>query len=337
MAAAKDAGEDAIRLIAVGKAASRMAAGVVDAIGAPRIAGGLVVTKDGHARDPLPAQVRVLEASHPLPDPRSLLAGQALLAEVTAPGEPIWLLVSGGASALAVLPTPGVTLAEKIARTRALMAAGASIQELNAERARLSAIKGGRLVAAARAPVRAFVLSDVVGDDLATIGGGLALGAEARVLAGPDDLAGEAARALGAVDVLRTRFVDSVEALARLLVEQALADRVCVIGGEPTLVLGPSPGRGGRAQHAALLCARDLRGSGFSGAILCAASDGTDGPTDDAGAIVDAGTVDRSGLDPDDAAARHDAGTLLQAAGDLLVTGPTGNNLCDLYVVSPAR
>ena len=398
-----------VTVLAAGKAACTMAAGVVDALGAAALAGGLVVSKDGHTRGSrLPASIEVREAAHPTPDARSLAAGEAMLARaaaVVASGT-IVLLVSGGASALVCAPASGVSFADKLEAMRTVAAAGASIGELNVVRKHLSCIKGGWLIEAARARVVALVLSDVVGDDLATIGGGLAApdpssfadalavaarlgctlpaavrqrfeaGARggagapaetpkrvddciARVVAGPDDLALAAVAALVArgfavapADV-ETRVVDPVESLAARLAAraQALAWRVAggagaalasVAGGEPVIRFAGPPGRGGRAQHTALLCAESLAAmswpAGVQAAVLCAGSDGSDGPTGDAGGLVDAGTWLRAGVQVAEAArARYDAGTALAAAGDLVTTGPTGSNLCDLFLVCAAR
>src|SRR5262249_17597510 len=153
-----------VTLLAVGKGAWTMAAGVADA---RRVDGGLVVVKDGHAgSETLP--VDVWEAAHPTPDRRSAAAGEELLAR--ARGN-IVLCVSGGASALAVAPF-GVDLADKVAAARAVSAAGEDIHALNAVRKHLSRIKGGRLAEAARGDVLCLVVSDVVGDDPATVGSG---------------------------------------------------------------------------------------------------------------------------------------------------------------------
>ncbi|UCE89164.1 MAG: hydroxypyruvate reductase, partial [Pseudomonadota bacterium] len=105
-------------------------------------------------------------------------------------------------------------------------------------------------------------------------------------------------------------------------------------GGETTLKLPPNPGRGGRNQTLALAAARRLAGS--SGiALLAAGTDGTDGPTDDAGAMVDGDTVVRgrdAGFAANECLARADAGTFLEGAGDLVNTGPTGTNVMDLVL-----
>ena len=107
-----------------------------------------------------------------------------------------------------------------------------------------------------------------------------------------------------------------------------------VRAGETTVVLPPSPGRGGRCQSLALAAALEIRGS--AGAwVLAAGTDGTDGPGEDAGALVDGGTIARgiaAGLDPERCLRTADAGTFLDASGDLVRTGPTGTNVLDLVV-----
>jgi len=176
-----------------------------------------------------------------------------------------------------------------------------------------------------------------------------------ELLAGPDSLLGAAADACAQAGVAvlgrRARVTGEAHALARELAAQARAlaaapgaPRAFLAGGEPTLRLPASPGRGGRAQQVALAVALELGAAppppGVDLAVLCAASDGSDGPTVDAGGLVDAGTAARAaaaGHDPARALARCDAGSALAAAGDLVTTGPTGNNLCDLYVVIAAE
>jgi glycerate 2-kinase len=105
-------------------------------------------------------------------------------------------------------------------------------------------------------------------------------------------------------------------------------------GGETTVVLPDSPGRGGRNQHLALAAAIELSGRPDV-LLLSAGTDGTDGPTDDAGALVDGATLERArdaGLTAAASLARADSGTLLEASGDLIRTGPTGTNVMDLIL-----
>ncbi len=107
-----------------------------------------------------------------------------------------------------------------------------------------------------------------------------------------------------------------------------------VWGGETTVRLPPDPGRGGRCQQLALAAARELAGRERAW-MLAAGTDGRDGPGEDAGALIDGGTIARGGaegLRVDDALARADAGRFLEASGDLVQTGPTGTNVMDLVL-----
>jgi glycerate-2-kinase len=133
----------------------------------------VVVTRYGHA---VPTQrIEVIEASHPVPDANSERGARRVLEAVRglAADDLVIALISGGGSALMALPAPGLTFADKQALNRALLACGATISEMNCLRKHLSAIKGGRLAAAA-APARVVTLaiSDVPGDDPAVIASG---------------------------------------------------------------------------------------------------------------------------------------------------------------------
>jgi hydroxypyruvate reductase len=160
-----------IVLVAAGKAAGAMARAARDVLG-DRLESGIVVSSE--RVEPLD-RVRVVVAGHPLPDRRGLAAGRAVerLAEDLGRGELLLLLLSGGASALLPAPVAGVSLEDKARVTSLLLRSGAPIHELNAVRKHLSRLKGGGLArTAAPAHVLTLVLSDVVGDDLATIASG---------------------------------------------------------------------------------------------------------------------------------------------------------------------
>ena len=134
---------------------------------------GLVVTRYGHG---VPCRrIEVVEAAHPVPDAAGLAAAARILEMVSGltAGDLVLCLLSGGGSALLSLPAPGLKLADKQAATARLIASGATIAEINSVRKHLSAIKGGRLAAAA-APARVVTLliSDVPGDDPAVIASG---------------------------------------------------------------------------------------------------------------------------------------------------------------------
>ncbi len=162
-----------VYLIAFGKAAGPMAAAMCETLG-DRLTEGVVVTPEGTAAPSNP-RVSVIAGGHPLPDERSVRAALAVLdvAQRADEDDLVVMLVSGGGSSLLCLPTGGVTLEEKREVTRALLEAGASIEEMNAVRKHLSDVKGGRLAAAAfPAQVVVLVLSDVVGNDLETIASG---------------------------------------------------------------------------------------------------------------------------------------------------------------------
>jgi len=159
-------------VVGAGKSAALMAAALEAAW--PDVAlGGVVVTRYGHA---CPTQrIRVIEAAHPVPDAQGEAGARAVLEAVRglSADDLVLALISGGGSALLALPAPGLSLADKQAVNRALLASGATIHEMNAVRKHLSAIKGGRLAAAA-APARVVTLaiSDVPGDDAGVIASG---------------------------------------------------------------------------------------------------------------------------------------------------------------------
>jgi glycerate 2-kinase len=158
-------------VIGAGKAAARMAQGVEQHWQGEL--SGLVVTRYGHGA---PTQrIEVIEAGHPVPDEASAQAAERMLALVhgLTADDLVICLISGGGSALLSLPAPGITAEEKRELTRALLKSGAPIGEMNCVRRHLSAIKGGRLAAAAfPARVVTYAISDVPGDDPAVIGSG---------------------------------------------------------------------------------------------------------------------------------------------------------------------
>lgn len=159
-------------VIAVGKAAVPMAEAALQLLtGAPVRA--LVVTNYENARPVDGAEV--MASGHPVPDENGARAGAAVaaLVESAGPADRVVALISGGGSALLPAPAPGLTLADKAAVNRLLLAHGYEITEINLIRQQLSRLKGGGMLRlAAPAPVQAFVLSDVIGDDLRTIASG---------------------------------------------------------------------------------------------------------------------------------------------------------------------
>jgi hydroxypyruvate reductase len=160
-----------LRVIAVGKAAPFMAE-TFGQIAGDRIRDGIVIGT--HLPISLPGQLEWMPSSHPLPDARSVAAGRRAIdvAQRTRPDETLVVLLSGGASALMAVPAGTLTLEDKRTAVNALLKGGADITALNTIRKHLSAVKGGRLAAAASGPTVCLAISDVVGDDLSVIGSG---------------------------------------------------------------------------------------------------------------------------------------------------------------------
>jgi hydroxypyruvate reductase len=326
------------RILAVGKAACDMARPAMQAFpDAPT----LIVTKHGHSA-PLPSPARIIQAGHPVPDAASLEGGAALREAVAAcgPDDHLLLLVSGGASAVAECLPSGMTLTDWQAETEKLVASGADIHAINTRRRAVSQIKGGKLLAGfGGGRATSFVISDVQGDDLMVIGSGIGAAPKnapfaftARMVATNAHARAAAARAAGDLRVIANEecLYDDIAALAPRL-GQTLRDGppgLYIFGGEPTTELPDNPGRGGRNQALALLMAREIAGRGDL-AVLVAGTDGSDGPTGDAGGFV-TGRTWKEGAE--DALARADAGTYLAAHDALVTTGPTGTNVMDLMI-----
>src|SRR5258708_4445694 len=191
-------------VVGAGKAAASMASAVEDNWSGPLA--GIVVTRYGQS---VPCRhIQVMESSHPVPDANGAAAAERILKAVggLTPEDLVLALISGGASALMPLPAPGLSLEDKQRVNQALLKSGAAIDEMNIVRKHLSAIKGGRLAAAAfPAPTLSLIISDVPGDDLAIIGSGPTV---------PDPSSFADARA-----VLSKYRIDPPEAVARRLEE----------------------------------------------------------------------------------------------------------------------
>ncbi|MEJ6001096.1 glycerate kinase type-2 family protein [Paucibacter soli] len=380
-------------VLGAGKAGGAMAQALDALWPADAPLSGLVVTRYGHIPPAArPGRIAVVEAAHPVPDAAGERAAAAMLAltQDLTPDDLVICLISGGASALLSLPAPGLSLADKQAVNRALLASGASIAEINCVRKHLSAIKGGRLAAACHpAQVLTLLISDVPGDDPAVIGSGptvpdptscaeaLAVcarhgitlpqaalaglqsgaletpkpgaacfqGQTLHMLATPRmslEAAAARAHALGlAAHILsdeiegESREIGAMHAaLARSVARHGTPFRSpCVIlsGGETTVTVRNSAGRGGRASEFALGCALALQGQAGVH-VLAADTDGIDGVQDNAGAFVAPDTLARAaalGLKGREQLDRNNAYGFFAALGDLLVTGPTYTNVND--------
>jgi glycerate 2-kinase len=388
-----------ILVVGAGKAGAPMAR-AVEAVLEDYIADGLVVVKQGHGGPT--RTVTIAEASHPMPDAAGVEAGRRILDLVqnATADDLIIALLSGGGSALLVAPAEGITLADKQAMTDALLASGASIDEINCLRKHCSAVKGGQLARAATpATTLTLALSDVVGSPLDVIASGptvpdhatwsdawsvveryglaaklpapiidrLQAGQAGRipdtpkpgdpafartrtVVVADNRVAAQAActqaEKLGYHPLLLSTFMEGeAREVGRLLVALAreirtsghpVAPPAClVLGGETTVSLGATPGKGGRNQELALAAALELAGI-EDVTVVSLATDGTDGPTDSAGALVDGTTVARGkslSLDAEVHLHRHNAYPFLAAVNDMLWSGPTQTNVNDLMLV----
>jgi hydroxypyruvate reductase len=404
------AGAEKIYIVGAGKAGVAMALATAELLGGRLTAGVMAVPQapdpaSGH-RSPVPqhpAALSFIEGGHPQPTTGSLAAGRAIQAVLsrTGPRDLVLALISGGGSALLELPQPGLTLADLQQTNAALLRSGAAIHEVNLVRTELSQLKGGGLARLAHpARVLTLILSDVVGNPLASIASGPTVvgaadpagalevvrkyGLEGRLppavvqrlahgtgplaaaepavehrLIGSNRIAGEAAvtaaRRLGfeaawLADDWQGEARQAGACFAQLLAaapgptplaltgQPRAAARQhrprCLVAGGETTVTVRGHGKGGRNQEAAL-------GAAFVLAMLpnvaaaMIATDGVDGPTDAAGALVTGATLRRArrlGLDPQRHLDDNDTYPLLAAVNALLLTGPTGTNVNDLMV-----
>ena len=344
--------------------------------------------------------IDIVSARHPTPDAASQQAAERALALVASATERdcVLVLLSGGASALWAAPAAGLTLGDKTELSRGLLKCGADIHEMNTVRRHVSRIKGGRLAKATLAPLLTLAISDVPGNDPATIGSGptvpdattladarailerrraslqalgltlprgieVALTDPANETPKPGDPAfrssayriiatpAAALAAAGAVaerngyavvnlgDALTGEAREVARAHAGLAREaKAAARRTAIIsGGELSVTVRNPQGRGGRNQEYALALALAL--DGLPGVCALAAdTDGIDGGTgqvtDPAGAIIDARTLAGARrLDAQKFLDGNDATSYFEAAGGLIVQGPTQTNVNDFRVI----
>lgn len=381
-------------VLAIGKAAAAMTLGVRDVLG--ERGDDLVIVPAG-----APALGGALIGDHPLPTERNLrhaAAARRFVEAAAGSGDRAGLMVllSGGASALLCLPIAGVSLDEYRRFTDELLRRGLDIRQLNCLRKHCEQLKGGRL-AGLLGPLwcRVYVLSDVVGDPLDTIGSGpfapdpttfedawAALGepypvasdrwprivghlwagrsghlADTPKLGDPvfdrvrhvivannetavRGAAGKASALGFRVPEPELLVQGDAAGVGRRFAARAMAmaadtrPACLVLGGETTVQVGSSGGRGGRNQEMALAAAVAIHGVAHV-AISTFATDGVDGPTDAAGAIVTGETCGRAralGMDPADFLRRHDSYAFFEKAGGHIKTGPTGTNVNDVAV-----
>nr|WP_274326199.1 DUF4147 domain-containing protein [Halosimplex aquaticum] len=373
-----------------GKAAGQVAAALEERIG-DAVDGGVVVTDDPVGTE----RVEVVEGSHPVPDDTAADGARRIRERAAAAGDRtlVFAVITGGGSALLPAPAGDLSLADVRDTTAALLESGAEIAEINAVRKHLSAIKGGRLAAAAApATVVTLAFSDVVGDDLGVIASGptapdpttyddalavldrydLAVPPEVRThlragaagdrpeSPGPDADFGhvrehlladawtaiDAARAVAEGAGYETAVLSSRirgEAREQGLAHAAVAEEIAatgnpveppavVLSGGETTVTVRGDGAGGPNQEFALRAALELPEGAVLGAVD---TDGRDGGTDAAGALVDGQTIadTEAAAAARDALADNDAEPFLADRGALVRTGRTGTNVNDLRVL----
>ncbi len=366
-------------VVALGKAAAAMYQGAQQVLDGA-ITRALVISKVGHLDGLVANDVLTLrEAGHPWPTQASLKAGHEVLRFIiNAPAEAQFLfLISGGASSLVEVLAEGVSLDDVFRLNDWLLRSGLDISAMNHVRKSVSKIKGGRLAAYLQGRrARVLLISDVPGDNPATIGSGLLVADGLFDAAAPFEFpdwveqlmstatpmpaahdvcfdsidvnivacladakraAAQEARRLGYVVYDDGAVLDGDAILVARRLAHELMDAeagVYIWGGETTVCLPVSPGRGGRNQSLALAAAIEIKGC-EDVLFLAAGTDGTDGPTLDAGAIVDGATVqqaEKQGWQAAQTLAQADAGSLLAATGSLVQTGPTGTNVMDIMI-----
>jgi glycerate 2-kinase len=384
-----------VLMVAIEKAAGPMTAAFLRQAGAEaaRFEG---IVAGFHEVGGWPVGFRLFRSGHPSPNEVSVEAARAILAALQGLGEDalvIFLISGGGASMVELFSDPAISLESMAATHRALVECGAPIAAMNAVRKHLSAVKGGRLAAAAwPAQQLTIFVSDVPVGELDALASGPTMpdrstvedvyriaeryGLTDRLPAGVREMiverrlaetpkAGDAifaqsnwsvlldsssleesaaarARELGwHVEVDNSCDDWTAEDAARYLVDRAgelrgTHERVCLLSaGEITVrVRSGAVGKGGRNSHVALLCSELIAGGGMT--VLSGGSDGIDGHSPAAGAVVDGTTVARAneaGYSVTAALAAFDSYTLLEKLGDAVVTGPTGNNLRDLRIL----
>ncbi len=358
--------------VAIGKAAPAMLQGVLDCqadlkqallICPPRQC-SRSIRKNKH--------ITIVESSHPVPDQSSLDAGDALLRFLASvpQGEKLLVLISGGTSSLVEVPIEGLSLDELQSINRYLLASGKNIHQMNAWRKQFSRIKGGGLLDRVQLDhCTQLLISDVQNDDASVIGSGLLVASSDQSLdddsflhelhskhqCEPSDYsasiethlvatqqqaikaAREEAERMGLDCYVHDEFLSGEASEQGERIGQWLQDApagVHIWGGETTVTLPERPGIGGRNQQFALAAAEVLEGFNDI-SLLAAGTDGVDGNTPCAGAVVYGSTaqsVRQLGMDITEALQKANAGKVLMATEYILQTGPTNTNVMDLVI-----
>ncbi len=320
-----------LRVLAIGKAASSMLQGVIDA--GWSIERALVLTKYAHCLEALnQPHIEQFESAHPVPDENSLLAGQKAQQFVAdSRDSALLVLVSGGGSALVEVLPANMALTELSDKTQALLAEGADIGQINQYRRQISEIKGGKLLSHAPCTwLTSLMISDVEGDDPNTIASGIGVCPNQHIIAS-NQIARQCIAAQTSVVLNQEALYGDVVAVAKTLAATLKSgpSGLYVFGGEPTVQLPHNPGEGGRNQALAVQLAIELADEDVFG--LVAGTDGSDGPTGSAGGWLGLTPVDVPAATA--ALAEANAGQYLRQSQQLFVSGPTGTNVMDLALI----
>jgi glycerate 2-kinase len=315
-------------VVAIGKCAAALLRGVARQ---HDVRDALAIVPQGYPRA---EGVECLTGGHPEMTPDSFAAGRRLLEFVDAHDD-LLFLVSGGGSACVEWPLPGHAPEELIANNARLVASGMPIGAINAERKKLSAIKGGRLAERVRGRCVTLVYSDVATGRLADVASGPTIGnGEAILIADNSTLINAAA------DIAREQGWDAVvwpeqiecdveDAAQKLAAVQLEDNQLLVAGGEPTIAVKGN-GKGGRCCELAIRFATKAHDK----QALFASSDGVDGNSGAAGVVVERAlrAADRHRIDAELAASNSFA--LVELVGRAIMIPPTGNNLRDLFLMA---
>lgn len=340
-------------ILAFGKAAISMTNAAMECLG-DRFARATVITSPA-----LCAQaefknkfIELLPAHHPFPIQQNIDSTNRLIehAQSIPDDHQALVLISGGTSAMLCSPKPGVALDEIVQTTKRLLNAGESIHTLNSARSKLETLKAGGLADLLKDVARtdAFVLSDVIGDDPATIGSGPVFQSRNKTIKHTNIANNQTAvdalcawmikKHIEPTQIHRNITSHASEIGNRIAQELIASDRasttpiaVCA-GGEPTVDTANASGIGGPMLELALACAAKLSSVDFRWTIITLATDGIDGPTDAAGAIITHNmiSVSETIIQVQDALANHDALTMCDTLHATIRTGPTGTNVNDI-------
>ena len=330
-------------IFSVGKAGFSMAK-ECEKILEDKIKGGLAIsTSKGKLK-----YIKHFKSSHPLVSKKSIKAGTLLLDEVSNLQEDDYFifLLSGGASAMIEKPIDGLNLDDFSKISKALLSSGIDIKALNSVRKSISQIKGGKLANSIKAQGSVLVLSDVIGDDLNTIGSApMNNGKFKHYIIGNNKIALKKAKKYIDKKVDKTKIItisldkNSIEAssyISNIIKEyDKKYESFCLLFGGETTTIVEANGKGGRNQELAL---RLLIDNKFNKniSILCSGSDGIDGNSDANGAFVDfeiSEKIKTLNLDANEYLKNCDSNTFFNKLSYDFVTGITGTNVMDFIIV----